>query len=150
LRGFEALLHDETFNEIDSMWSLAKAKLTVYRENREIMLDTLSEMLGEHPQHFAWTMPQAGFFSVFTFLGSGIRTDDNFIEQLVADHGVVAIPMYDFYPADAKGRNPEAGLNQLRLSFCFNESLGEARRRDLREAVRAFCTAALSVSGLDA
>lgn len=150
LRGFEALLHDETFNEIDSMWSLAKAKLTVYRENREIMLDTLSEMLGAHPQHFAWTMPQAGFFSVFTFLGSGIRTDDDFIEQLVADHGVVAIPMYDFYPADAKARNPEAGLNQLRLSFCFNESLGEARRRDLREAVRAFCTAALSVSGLDA
>jgi len=149
LRGFEALLHDESFNEIDSMWSLARAKLTVYRENREIMLTTLAEKLGGYPEHFAWTTPQAGFFSVFTFLQSGIRTDDDFIEKLVADHGVVAIPMYDFYPADAKARNPQAGLNQLRLSFCFNESLGAARRRDLREAVQAFCTAALTVSGID-
>ena len=67
LRGFEALLHDDEFNEIDSMWVLAEAKLSVYRENREILLDTLEEELGEYKERFAWTTPQAGFFSVFTF-----------------------------------------------------------------------------------
>ena len=49
--------------------------------------------------------------------------------------------MYDFYPADAKERNPLIGFDQLRLSFCFSESLGEERRQDLREAVEAFCDA---------
>ena len=75
-------------------------------------------------------------------------TDDMFIEQLVADHGVVAIPMYDFYPEDAKQRDPRAGLNQLRLSFCFSESTGAARRRDMEEAVRAFGIAVLQMSDL--
>jgi hypothetical protein len=56
--------------------------------------------------------------------------------------------MYDFYPADAKVRDPHAGLNQLRLSFCFSESKGEARRNDMREAVSAFCDAALALAGL--
>jgi hypothetical protein len=42
--------------------------------------------------------------------------------------------MYDFYPRDARERDPRAGLDQLRLSFCFSESTGEQRRRDLREA----------------
>ena len=149
LRGFEALLHDENFAEIDSMWQLAESKLSVYQENRKIMLDTLQEMLGQYPQHFAWTTPEAGFFSVFTFLQEGVHTDDQFIEQLVVDHGVVAIPMYDFYPQDAKMRDPQAGMNQLRLSFCFSESKGEARRRDMSEAVRAFCRAVLQLSGLD-
>jgi DNA-binding transcriptional MocR family regulator len=148
LRGFEALLHDEQFNEIDSMWSLAESKLAIYHENRQIMLDTLDEVLGSYPQHFQWTLPQAGFFSVFTFLNEDICTDDHFIETLVAEHGVVAIPMYDFYPDDAKRRNPKAGLNQLRLSFCFSESTGEARRRDMREAIYAFCQAALKLSGV--
>ena len=148
LRGFEALLHDEHFKPIDSMWSLAEAKLTVYRENREIMLQTLQDQLGDYPEHFSWTEPQAGFFTVFTFLQGDVRTDDAFIEQMVAEHGIVVIPMYDFYPADAKQRNPRAGMNELRLSFCFSESQGDARRRDMREAVTAFAAAARAAAGL--
>ncbi len=148
LRGFEALLHDDDFNEIESMWVLAEAKLAVYRENRDILLSTLEQELGDHKDLFAWTTPQAGFFSVFTFVKGDICTDDDFIEQLVAQHGVVAIPMYDFYPADAKARDPRAGLNQLRLSFCFSESAGDARRKDMAEAVGAFCVAVKTMSGL--
>lgn len=148
LRGFEALLHDAQFREIDSMWVLAEKKLGVYRENREILLRVFEELLGPYPEHFTWTLPQAGFFSVFTFLQPGITTDDAFIEHMVAEHGVVVIPMYDFYPRDAKQRNPNAGLNQLRISFCFSESAGEARRRDMQEAVTAFCQAILAMSGL--
>jgi aspartate/methionine/tyrosine aminotransferase len=94
---------------------------------------------------FSWTTPQAGFFSVFTFHDPKVRTDDEFIKELVAEHGLVVIPMYDFYPRDAKVRDPNAGLNQLRLSFCFSESTGEARRRDLAEAVNAFCDAACAI-----
>ena len=141
LRGFESMLHDEDFNELQSMWPLAEVKLAVYRENRAIMLDVLERKLGAYPDQFKWTKPGAGFFSVFTINIAGVKTDDEFVEKLVADYGVVVIPMYDFYPADAKERNPLIGFDQLRLSFCFSESLGEERRQDLREAVEAFCDA---------
>ena len=148
LRGFEALLHDESFRERDSLWPVAETKLGVYRENRRILLDGLQAGLGDRPDAFHWTEPDAGFFSVFTFRTPGIRTDDEFCNGLVADHGVVAIPMYDFYPRDARARDPNAGLDQLRLSFCFTESTGEQRRRDLTEAVAAFCRAARAAAGV--
>jgi DNA-binding transcriptional MocR family regulator len=142
LRGFEALLHEADFSERQSLWPVAEEKLRVYRENRRIMLEGLEAGLGAHRAHFHWTEPQAGFFTVFTFLNRGVRTDDTFIARMVAEHGVVVIPMYDFYPPDARERDPAAGFNQLRLSFCFSESTGAQRRRDLTDAVDAFCAAA--------
>ena len=56
--------------------------------------------------------------------------------------------MYDFYPKDARQRDPGAGMNQLRLSFCFSESAGQQRRDDMREAVEAFCQAAKAPNDL--
>ena len=144
LRGFEAMLHDDKFERLPSMWPLAREKLRVYEENRRIMLDILAERLGPHSDKFSWTHPGGGFFTVFTFLDEAISTDDEFVSELVANYGVVVIPMYDFYPQDAKQRNPRAGLNQLRLSFCFSESIGEQRRQDMRDAVNAFCDAVLT------
>ena len=141
LYGFESLLHDESMQLRESMWPVAETKLAVYRENREIMMKGLQEGLGAYSDHFSWTQPEAGFFTVFRFHDAHIVTDDAFIETLVSAHGIVVIPMYDFYPADARLRNPSAGLNELRLSFCFSESRGDARRRDLQEAVSAFCVA---------
>ena len=152
LRGFEALLHDATpdkqFQLRRSLWPVAEDKLHIYRENRAIMLAGFEKYLGGFPEHFAWTHPQAGFFSVFTFLGDRVTTDDAFISRLVAEYGVVAIPMYAFYPPDARQRRPRAGLDQLRLSFCFSESTGAQRVRDMTEAVAAFCHAARIESGL--
>jgi (S)-3,5-dihydroxyphenylglycine transaminase len=148
LRGFEALLHDHTFAERESLWPVAEAKLGVYGENRRILLDGLARGLGDHPELFHWTEPAAGFFSVFTFKTPRVRTDDQFVNALVADHGVVVIPMYDFYPRDARERDPDAGLDQLRLSFCFSESTGAQRRKDLTEAVAAFCRAARTAAGV--
>jgi aspartate/methionine/tyrosine aminotransferase len=74
--------------------------------------------------------------------------DDAFVARLVSEHGVVVIPMYDFYPADARQRNPQAGLDQLRLSFCFTESVGQRRAADLKAAVDAFADAALAEAGV--
>ena len=145
LRSFEALLLDQNFEEIESLWSVAENKLAVYRENRSILLDTLDTRLGGHRQRFSWTVPEGGFFTVFTFLDPSISTDEAFIEALVGDHGVVAIPLAEFYPDDARGRDPRAGLNQLRLSFCFSEGRGEARRRELAAAANAFCDAVLAL-----
>ena len=145
LRGFEALLHDDDFQPRTSMWPLAENKLGVYRENRELLLNGLEAGLGAHRDRFHWTIPEAGFFTVFTFLSPHVCTDEAFIQSLVAKYGIVAIPMHDFYPRDARGRDPRAGLNQLRLSFCFSESVGEERRRDLAEAVAAFCNAAKAI-----
>jgi (S)-3,5-dihydroxyphenylglycine transaminase len=148
LRGFEALLHDDSMTLRKSLWPVAEEKLRVYRENRLIMLELLEQHLGEYEDHFTWTHPEAGFFTVFTFKQDQIITDEDFIAKLVADYGVVAIPMYAFYPDDAQLRNPSAGKHQLRLSFCFNEGTGETRRKDMREAVTTFCHAARVESGL--
>lgn len=148
LRGFEALLHDSNLQLRESLWPVAQEKLVVYQENRQILLDGLAAELGAYPDFFRWTIPEAGFFSVFTFLGGRVRTDDDFIAKLVAEFGVVVIPMYDFYPIDARQRNPDVGYDELRLSFCFTESQGEQRRRDMREAVAAFCAAAKLEAGV--
>lgn len=154
LRGFEALLHTQSdegqWQRRESLWEVAEEKLSVYRENRQILLDGLKQGLGDWPGEFHWTTPSAGFFSVFTFLRPDITTDDAFIEKLVAEHGVVVIPMYGFYPADAKDRDARAGLNQLRISFCFTESSGEARRQDMRTSVAAFCSAVRTLTGKEA
>ena len=153
LYGFEALLHEkvegqDTFSERKSLWPVAEEKLEVYRENRQIMLDGLQAGLGEYSEHFSRTTPQAGFFTVFTLLNTEVRTDDAFVNRLVAEYGLVVIPMYDFYPADARTRDPLVGYNQLRLSFCFSESKGDQRRADLRESVSEFCKAMKMVCGL--
>ncbi len=148
LRSFESLLHDESGCLRDSLWPVANAKLDVYRENRSIMLDGLQRGLGAWPERFRWTVPEAGFFTVFRFLDPDIVTDDEFVARLVAQYGVVVIPMYDFYPPDARERNPRAGLDELRLSFCFTERTGKARVEDLGAAVEAFARAVRAESGL--
>ena len=104
----------------------------------------LENGLGSHRDCFAWTRPSAGFFTVFTLKTRSPRVDDDFISHLVAEYGVVVVPMYDFFPPDARQRNADAGFNQMRLSFCFTESEGEQRRHDLTEAVEAFSNAMLS------
>ncbi len=149
LRSFESLLHDGSGALRQSLWPVADAKLAVYRENRSIMLDGLEAGLGAWPDRFRWTHPEAGFFTVFRFLDSSIVTDDAFVERLVARHGVVVIPMYDFYPPDARVRNPRAGLDELRLSFCFTERTGRERAVDLAAAVDAFTHAVRQECGLD-
>jgi DNA-binding transcriptional MocR family regulator len=150
LRGFEALLHDDDMRLRQTLWDVAEGKLAVYRANRRILLDGLAKGLGDRPDLFQWTHPEAGFFSVFTFAGGQVTTDQAFISRLVSEYGVVAIPMHDFYPADARARNPRAGLDQLRLSFCFSESVGAQRISDLTDAVAAFCRAARIEAGLAA
>ena len=151
---FEALLHarsGDEFLERQSIWLLAEDKLVGYLENRQILLDVLERELGSYKDYFSWTIPGGGFFTVFTFLNNGkgdmVRTDDAMIESMVMDHGLVVIPMYDFYPKDARERDPGAGMNQLRLSFCFSESAGQRRRDDMREAVEVFCQAAKVLVG---
>ena len=145
LRSFESLLFDAAFERRESLWPVAERKLDIYRENRAVLLDGLRRRLGDYPSRFRWTNPQAGFFSVFTFLDPSVVADDEFVARLVAEHGVVVVPMYDFYPPDARQRDPRAGLDQLRLSFCFTESVGRRRVADLAAAVDAFCDAALAM-----
>lgn len=146
LYGFDAILHDEQMQLRPSLWPVADGKLGVYRENRQIMMDTLQRELGREPDRFSWTQSESGFFTVFRCHDAKVRTDDAFIEKMVADYGIVVVPMYDFYPADARERNPHAGLNELRLSFCFTESTGDARRSDMQEAVETFCDAIRQVA----
>ena len=144
LRSFESLLFDGAFNRRDSLWPVAEPKLAIYRQNRAILLDGLNAKLGGQPERFHWTTPEAGFFCVFTFAHGDVVVDDVFINHLVVEHGVVVVPMYDFHPPDARARNPLAGYDQVRLSFCFTERTGAARVEDLEAAVAAFADAALA------
>jgi 2-aminoadipate transaminase len=148
LRAFEAYLMDDRFELRESLWPVAAEKNAVYGDNRRILLDGLRRYLGELPEEFGWTEPGAGFFSVFFFKKRKVRTTAELVQHLVATYGVVTIPMYGFFPEDAKERDPEAGLDQLRLSFSFNERIGEGRRADLAEAVRAFAGAVRAECGL--
>lgn len=148
LRAFEAYLMDDSFTLRHSLWPIAATKTAVYGENRQILLDGLDQFLGEFPEHFTWTRPGAGFFSVFTLLQSDIRATQEFVERLILEYGVVTIPMFGFYPADARERDPGVGLDQLRLSFSFNEGFGDTRRADQQQAVRAFADAMRAECGL--
>jgi aspartate/methionine/tyrosine aminotransferase len=149
LKGFEAFLLDEAFRPRASLWPLAEAKTRVYRENRQILLDNFAELLGDEPELFHWTQPGAGFFSVFTLNHPTLECNAAFSQRLVAEYGVVTIPTFSFYPRDARTRNPKAGLDQLRLSFCYSEGCGEARRNQLDAATRAFAQALRTECGLD-
>ena len=141
LRGFEAYLHDENMVLRESLWPIAESKNAIYGENRQLLLDGLSEHLGAFGDEFSWTRPGAGFFSVFTINNGAVKTDAEFVERLVGEYGVVTIPMFGFYPEDAKQRNPDVGLDQIRLSFSFNEHVGQARRAAMAKAVKAFANA---------
>jgi len=150
LRSFEAYLNDENMVERTSLWPVAAQKNAVYGQNRQILLDGLERYLGDHPELFAWTKPGAGFFSVFTFLDGRVRTDAAFVENLVAEYGVVTIPMFGFYSVDARERDPDVGLNQIRLSFSYSTGVGEQRVAELEAAVAAFGRAVREIYGLPA
>jgi DNA-binding transcriptional MocR family regulator len=150
LRSFEAYLHDAAMAERPSLWPVAAQKNAVYGQNRQILLDGLERTLGDHPELFSWTRPGAGFFSVFTFRDGRVRTDPAFVERLVAEYGVVTIPMFGFYSSDARQRDPEVGLDQIRLSFSYSTGVGQARVDELEAAVRAFGGAVRAIYGLPA
>jgi 2-aminoadipate transaminase len=150
LRSFEAYLHDAAMQERPSLWPVAAQKNAVYGQNRQILLEGLQRYLGDHPELFSWTEPGAGFFSVFTFRDGRVRTDGAFVERLVSEYGVVTIPMFGFYSADAKERDPGVGLNQIRLSFSYSTGVGEQRVAEMEAAVAAFGRAVRDIYGLPA
>ncbi|MYD42688.1 MAG: aminotransferase class I/II-fold pyridoxal phosphate-dependent enzyme [Gammaproteobacteria bacterium] len=141
LLSFESLLRHEDGSLRDSLWPIADEKLRIYKENRDIVLEGLAHGLAAYDDLFSWTQPDAGFFTAFTIKSPHVRNDDEFIAHLVERYGVVVVPMYGFYPDDYLARSPNAGYDQLRLSFCFTESHGDERRRDLELATEAFCHA---------
>ena len=141
LLAFEGNLREADGEVRDSLWPVAREKLTIYGENREILLKGLDERLGSYRELFEWTVPEAGFFSAFTVNKPDVKIDDSFTNHLVETYGVVVVPMYGFYPEDALARTSSSGFNQIRLSFCFTESQGQHRRDDLEEATAAFCQA---------
>jgi len=141
LRGFEAFLTDENFSARQSLWPIASEKNQIYSENRQILLDTFEQEFAQHKDMFQWTKPGAGFFSVFTINHPNVICNSDLTDKLVAEYGVVTIPTFSFYPEDARARNSKAGLDQLRLSFCYSEGIGERRRQQLQAAASAFAKA---------
>ncbi len=138
LRGFEAYLHDRNLNLRASLWPVAEEKIRVYGENRAILLNGLVAFFGVGSDIARWTIPGAGFFSVITFLDGRLPPSPQLAERLLKEHRVTTVPMVDFYPQDARTRDPQAGMNQLRLAFSFTEGVGDARRREMETAVEIF------------
>lgn len=141
LLSFEALLHESDGRLRSSLWPVAEEKLRIYAENRSIVLNGLKSGLGDYQDVVSWTDPAAGFFTVVTIHKPGFRVDDELALRLVEEYGVVIVPMFDFFPEDARSRNSNAGYDQMRISFCFTESTGEQRVLDLQAAIAQFCVA---------
>ncbi len=141
LLSFQSLLHESDGKVRSSLWPIADQKLKIYSENREIVLGGLECGLGDFPDKISWTNPAAGFFTVVTIRDPHIEVNDQFALHLVEEYGIVIVPMFDFFPDDARQRDRSAGYSQMRLSFGFTESVGEQRTRDLQAAIDQFCTA---------
>ena len=137
LHGFEALLHDDAMQLRTSLWPVANEKLKIYRDNRRIVLEGLENELGRYPESFRWTHPEAGFFTVFTFLNPNVTTDDAFIARLVSQYGVVAIPMYDFYPAGcAQTRSTRGARSAAAVVLLQRKRRRAAQNRSARSGCR--------------
>lgn len=141
LLSFQSLLHDDTGRIRSSLWPIAQDKLQIYEQNRTIVLQGLKNGLGSYSEVASWTEPAAGFFTAFTIHDPEFVVDDKLALRLVEEYGVVIVPMFDFYPEDARLRNSRAGYDQMRLSFCYTESIGAQRIDDLKEAIDQFCFA---------
>ena len=99
LRGFEALLHDDAMDLRKSLWPVANEKLAIYRDNRRIVLDALQSRARRLSRVVQLDPSGSRIFHSVHVPQSAVTTDDAFIARLVSQYGVVAIPMYDFYPA---------------------------------------------------
>ena len=141
LLSFEALLRETDGRLRSSLWPVAEEKLRIYAENRDIVLNGLKSGLGDYQDVVSWTDPAAGFFTALTVHDPQFKVDDELALRLVEEYGVVVVPMFDFFPEDARSRNANAGYDQMRLSFCYTERTGEQRIVDLQDAIEQFCFA---------
>ena len=105
--------------------------------------------LGAYPESFSWTHPEAGFFTVFTFLNPE-RHDRRRV------HCATRFAVRRRRHSDVRLLSAPTRGDAIRapdsiscgLSFCFSESTGAQRSADLREAVAAFARAARIESGV--
>ena len=147
--GSRRLLHERDdnggFHKRESMWPLAEDKLSVYRENREITLSTLQRELGQYPV-LQLDRPRRRFLFSVHLQAWSRRTRRPHRRRHDRTHGQrtrhSSHTDVRLLSRRCTATRPRAGMNQLRLSFCFSESQGDARRADMREAVEAFCAAA--------
>ncbi|MBI2340944.1 MAG: PLP-dependent aminotransferase family protein [Deltaproteobacteria bacterium] len=144
---FNSILHrkkgDDSF-ELSTLWDRARRKVEIYGENRSILLKGLEHYFGGHRDMIDWTVPGAGFFVVVRFKGAPFITDMDFVADLLQQDKVTAIPTNDFFPPDAKERNPAVSHGALRLSFSFTRSDDpDLRRAEIERAVNRFGPAIL-------
>ncbi|MBI4442373.1 MAG: aminotransferase class I/II-fold pyridoxal phosphate-dependent enzyme [Acidobacteria bacterium] len=89
-----------------------------YARRRETLLDILEEC------GFRCYRPGGAYYIMTDISGFGFPDDTRFVEYLIREIGVAAVPGSSFY------RNPTGGAQQVRFTFCKKEeTLEEAARR---------------------
>ncbi len=89
-----------------------------YRRRRDLLTAGLAEL------GFDVTVPEGAYYVLADHTPFGFPDDVSFVQHLITEVGVAAIPPSAFYPASDEGRR------LVRFAFCKDEeTLGEALRR---------------------
>jgi aminotransferase len=89
-----------------------------YTRRRDRLLEILTS------SGFACYQPSGAYYIMTDVSGFGFSNDTRFVEHLIQEIGVAAVPGSSFY------KHPENGAQQVRFTFCKkDETLDEAARR---------------------
>ncbi len=89
-----------------------------YRRRRDLLTAGLAEL------GFDVTVPEGAYYVLADHTPFGFPDDVSFVQHLITEVGVAAIPPSAFYPSSGEGRR------LVRFAFCKDEeTLGEALRR---------------------
>ncbi|MCZ6514633.1 MAG: aminotransferase class I/II-fold pyridoxal phosphate-dependent enzyme [Acidobacteria bacterium] len=116
--GAAAPLQEAGVVALDMPDSYYRRLAETYRARRQLLLEALRRA------GFRTFAPQGAFYIMTDVSSFGFPSDVSFVEHLVKDVGLAAVPGSSFY------RHPEEGSRQVRFAFCKKDStLEEASRR---------------------
>ena len=116
--GAAAPLQEAGVVALDMPDSYYRRLAETYRARRQLLLEALRRA------GFRTFAPQGAYYIMTDVSSFGFPSDVSFVEHLVKDVGLAAVPGSSFY------RHPEEGSRQVRFAFCKKDStLEEASRR---------------------
>ncbi len=116
--GAAAPLQEAGVVALDMPGSYYHRLAETYRARRQLLLEALRRA------GFRTFAPQGAYYIMTDVSFFGFPSDVSFVEHLVKDVGLAAVPGSSFY------RHPEEGSRQVRLAFCKKDAtLEEASRR---------------------
>ena len=133
LRSFESLMVDESFQRRESLWPVAEGKLTVYRENRDILLDGLERQARRPPGPVPLDRPGGGVLQCVHVPGPGYRHRRRVRRPLGCRTRCRGHPDVRLLPAGCPRAQSQGGLRPVAVVVLFH---GTGRTRPGRRPDR--------------